>query len=154
MGEKTLDPHPTGRPGKFTLQFWWLFQNSLDRGQSRKIRSSKFLGPRMKENLVNSNFAVFPEKINKMLPKPRFSKLIFGHSAGSTKWTGPIANSSDLFSGLITNPPFLDMEVLQVVPKEGGEHLNPCRLKMIISSAWCCVEILSTLIVKSNPADF
>ena len=30
-----------------------------------------------------------------MLPKPRFSKRIFGHSAGHLNWTGPIANGSD-----------------------------------------------------------
>ena len=32
----------------------------------------------------------FLGKINKMLPKPRFSKPIFGHSAGcQLNWTGP-----------------------------------------------------------------
>ena len=37
----------------------------------------------------------FLGNIDKMLPKPRFSKLIFGHSAGSQlNWTGPIANNS------------------------------------------------------------
>ena len=34
--------------------------------------------------------------MDKVLPKPWFCKPIFGHSAGSTNWTGPIANSSEI----------------------------------------------------------
>ena len=37
----------------------------------------------------------FLGKTDKMLPKSRFSKRIFGHSAGHLNWTGPIANGSE-----------------------------------------------------------
>ena len=33
--------------------------------------------------------------MNKIFPKSRFSKRIFGEPAGQLNWTGPIANSSD-----------------------------------------------------------
>ena len=54
---------------------------------------------RPKENLVKLCVSMFfLGNIDKMLPKSRFSKAIFGHSAGRLTRTGPIANSSDLNS--------------------------------------------------------
>ena len=47
-------------------------------------------GVRTEENLVNSVLCCFfLGKTDKMLPKSRFSKLIFGHSAGSTELDRP-----------------------------------------------------------------
>ena len=73
----------------FALQSQGQNQNSPDRGQSQKIRFSKSPGSGLKANLVNSVFAVFPGKIDKMFPKSWFSKRIFGDSAGSTKSDRP-----------------------------------------------------------------
>ena len=49
------------------------------------------------DSLVNSvfNFAVLQGRTNKMLPKTQFSKLIFGHPAGSTKLDRPHFESGE-----------------------------------------------------------
>ena len=54
-------------------------ENSLDRGQSPKIRFRKFpgSGPEKLSELLCFPF-FFPGKINKILPKLRFSKPSFG----------------------------------------------------------------------------
>ena len=59
-------------------------------GPIPKIRFSKFPGGRTKEHLVNSVFCCFfLRKIDKIFPKTRFSKRIFGDAAGSTKLDRP-----------------------------------------------------------------
>ena len=53
-----------------------------------------------------------------MVPKSRFSTPIFGHSAGSINWTGPIANGSERRrSGKIPWKTDFDTEVI----------LSPCE---------------------------
>ena len=80
-------------------------QSSQDRDQSRKFRFSKFPGSGLNKNLVNSVFCCCSWRTSsKMLPKPRFSKPIFGHPAGSTKLYLPnckqfLFESSKLQSG-------------------------------------------------------
>ena len=64
-------------------------QNTLDRGQSRKIRFSKCLGSGLKKFSELCVLLFFLRKKNKTLPKPRFSKPTFGHSAESTKLDRP-----------------------------------------------------------------
>ena len=50
-----------------------------------------FRGPDWRKLSELCAFAVFFRgKTDKMLPKSRFSKPIFGHSAGQLNWTGPI----------------------------------------------------------------
>ena len=64
-------------------------QNSPDRGQSRKIRFSKFPGSGLKKFSELCVLLFFLGKIDKMFPKSRFSRRIFGNSAGSPKLDRP-----------------------------------------------------------------
>ena len=76
--------------------FFLFSELSPDRGQSQKIRFSKFPGSGLKKIEVNSVFCCFLlGTTDRMLPTSWFSKPIFGHSAGCLNRTGPIANGSD-----------------------------------------------------------
>ena len=77
-------------------QFSWVLQAFFPSIRTHWIGAN----PEKSENLVNTGFCCFPRKIGKMLPKPRFSKPIFGPPQGQLDWTGPIANSSDSKRGL------------------------------------------------------
>ena len=73
--------------GIFSRTSW--YQSPPDRGQSRKIRFTKFPGSDWKKFSEPCVLLFFLGKTDKMIPKSRFSKPIFGHSAGSTKLDRP-----------------------------------------------------------------
>ena len=94
-GKESNFPRPSALPRNspdcmcLAPSYVLLNQNSADRGQSRKIRFSKFPGSELIKFSELCVLLFFLGKTDRMLPKSRFSKPLFGHSAGSPKLDRP-----------------------------------------------------------------
>ena len=75
---------------------WETTQNPLDRGQSRKIRFSKFPGSGLIKIKWTLCFAFFPAKNWQNAPKiPGLVNQFSATPRGQLNWTGPVANGSE-----------------------------------------------------------